>query len=78
LSQMESVLWNKQRTEWERTALDHGEGIDCLVYLARNLRWHRDCRPVEPRDIFRGGAVAVTPQQLGLRALAGGVFRRTR
>lgn len=27
------------------------EGIlvhNCLVYLARNVRWHRDCRPKAP------------------------------
>jgi len=76
LMQMSSTLWNKQRTEWERTSLDHGEGVDCLVYLGRNIRWHRDCRPEVPRDVFRGGAVAVTKQQQGLRVLAGGVFRR--
>jgi hypothetical protein len=75
LMQMESTIWNKARTEWERTPLDHGEGIDCSIYLGRNVRWHRDCRPVVPRDQFVGPQ-AVTPQSKGLRALAGGMFGR--
>lgn len=50
LAQLFSTIWNKARTGWERTALDHGDLIDCLVYMARNVRWNRDCRPapVEP------------------------------
>lgn len=45
LTQLFSTIWNKTRTGWERTALDHGDLIDCLVYLCRNIRWNRDCRP---------------------------------
>lgn len=45
LAQLFSTIWNKQRTQWERTALDHGDLIDCLAYIARNVRWNRDCRP---------------------------------
>lgn len=50
LEQLYSTVWNKTRTEWERTARDHGDLIDCLVYLCRNVRWHRDCRPPRPPD----------------------------
>jgi hypothetical protein len=46
--QLFSTVWNKSRSEWERTAKDHGDLIDCLVYLARNVRWHRDVRPKAP------------------------------
>lgn len=46
--QLFSTVWNKARSGWERTAKDHGDLIDCLVYLARNVRWHRDCRPKAP------------------------------
>lgn len=45
IEQLFSTVWNKSRSEWERTDRDHGDLIDCLVYLLRNVRWHRDCRP---------------------------------
>ena len=45
IEQLYTTVWNKTRTGWERTAKDHGEAIDCLTYLIRNVRWHRDCRP---------------------------------
>lgn len=48
IEQLSSTIWNKARTQWERTSKDHGEAIDNLVYLARNVRWHRDCRPKAP------------------------------
>lgn len=45
IAQLYSTVWNKQRTEWERTALDHGDLIDALIYMVRNVRWHIDPRP---------------------------------
>lgn len=45
LEQLFSTVWNKTRSEWERTDKDHGDLIDCLIYLLRNVRWNRDCRP---------------------------------
>lgn len=45
LEQMRSTLWNRSRSQWERTAKDHGDAIDCLVYMSRAVNWHRDCRP---------------------------------
>lgn len=45
LEQMRSTLWNRTRSQWERTDKDHGDLVDCLVYFARNVRWHRDTRP---------------------------------
>lgn len=52
LEQMRSTLWNQTRSRWERTDKDHGDLIDCLVYLCRAVRWHRDCRP--PPVVDRG------------------------
>lgn len=45
LEQMRSTLWNRTRSQWERTDKDHGDLVDDLTYLVRNVRWHRDCRP---------------------------------
>lgn len=39
--QLATTLWNLRRTEWERTAKDHGDLVDCLVYLVRNVNVHR-------------------------------------
>lgn len=57
LEQMRSTLWNRTRSEWERTDRDHGDLVDCLVYLCRNVRWHRDCRP--PPMVDRGLQLAM-------------------
>lgn len=40
-----TVLWNKQRTDWERTAEGHGDVLKSLVYMVRNIMRHRDPRP---------------------------------
>lgn len=45
IEQLYSTVWNRTRSQWERTDKDHGDLVDCLVYLVRNVRWHRDCRP---------------------------------
>lgn len=45
IEQLYSTVWNKSRSEWERTDKDHGDLVDDLIYIARNVRWHRDCRP---------------------------------
>lgn len=51
LEQLRTTLWDKTRSGWERTPKDHGDLIDCLVYLVRNIRWHRDPRP--PGSVVR-------------------------
>lgn len=43
--QLNTTIWNTQRTAWERTQKDHGDLIDCAVYIARNVRRGRDPRP---------------------------------
>jgi hypothetical protein len=50
LEQLRSTLWNRTRSQWERTDRDHGDLVDCLVYLVRNVVWSRDCRPAPPVD----------------------------
>lgn len=68
IEQLYSTVWNRTRSEWERTDKDHGDLIDCLVYLARNVRWHRDCRPAPKGDVFRPPP---PPKHAGLAALKG-------
>lgn len=45
IEQLYTTLWNRARTQFERTTKDHGDLIDCLVYVSRNVNWHRDARP---------------------------------
>lgn len=60
LEQMRSTLWNKSRSQWERTEKDHGDLVDCLMYMVRNVKWHRDCRPSPPVDRGLVQAMAMT------------------
>ena len=65
IEQLHTTIWTKTRSEWERTDKDHGDLVDCLVYLARNVRWHRDCRPRHVDSAARAVAEAqrrVMPQ----------------
>lgn len=48
-AQLAGTIWNEKRTEWVRTAVDHGDLLDCAIYIARNVLWHRDCRPPPPQ-----------------------------
>jgi len=57
LEQMRSTLWNRTRSQWERTDKDHGDLIDDLVFMCRAVRWHRDCRP--PPMVDRGLQLAM-------------------
>lgn len=45
IRQMHSTTWNKARTEWERNADGHGDLVDSLNYLCRNVRKHRNPIP---------------------------------
>ncbi len=53
LVQMESVIWNEARTEWERDEHGHGELIDALVYMWRRVDKHRDPRPDTRDEMWR-------------------------
>lgn len=48
IEQLATTIWDKQRRRFERTQKDHGDLVDCLRYIVRNVRWHRDCRPPPP------------------------------
>lgn len=48
-AQLEGAIWNLKREAWERTSVDHGDLLDCALYIARNVAWHRDPRPPPPQ-----------------------------
>jgi len=52
LEQLRTTLWTKNRSEWERTDKDHGDLIDCAVYISRHVAWHRDPSPPRLRQAF--------------------------
>ena len=76
IAQCYSTIWNRQRTQWERTATDHGDLIDDLCYLHRNIRWHRDCRPPPVGDVFALPKHMQPSSTKGLDALKGAFGRR--
>lgn len=45
LTQLASTVWNKQRTSYERNADGHGDLLDALVYLVRNVRREKNPYP---------------------------------
>lgn len=45
IEQLYTTIWDPQRRRWERTQKDHGDLIDDFIYIVRNVRWNRDCRP---------------------------------
>lgn len=71
LEQMRTTLWNRTRSQWERTDRDHGDLIDDLLYMCRNVVWHRDCRPAVPVDkgLLEAQRMMHGRQGLGLTAL---------
>lgn len=48
IEQLYTTLWNKTRTDWERTAKDHGDLLAALVMLANNVDWNRKVAPDFP------------------------------
>lgn len=47
LTQLGSTVWNKQRTSYERNTEGHGDLLDALVYLVRNVRRDRNPYPAD-------------------------------
>lgn len=45
ISQLGSTVWNQQRTSYERNSEGHGDLLDALVYLVRNVRRDRNPYP---------------------------------
>lgn len=39
------TIWNKQRTSFERNSDGHGDLVDALVYMVRNIKRNKDPRP---------------------------------
>lgn len=52
LEQLRTTLWNERRSEWLRTDKDHGDLLDCLIYMWRNVFWHRDPTPPAPPEFW--------------------------
>lgn len=46
--QLLTTIWDKNRREWERTADGHGELVDVLVYLWRNIQKNKSPEPEAP------------------------------
>ncbi len=73
LEQLRTTLWNKTRSEWERTPKDHGDLIDDLVYISRNVAWNVDPAPPPPPDYW-----GAPPSSTGFEELAAVMMGRRR
>lgn len=73
IEELTTTLWDKTRSEWERTAKDHGDLIDCLVYIVRNVFWHHDPFPPPPPEYW-----GAPPPKTGLEDVAAAMTRRRR
>lgn len=72
LEQLRTALWNRTRSEWERTAKDHSDLVDCAVYMARNIFWNSSPFPA-PKPDYWG-----QPVRTGYESLAGAMTGRRR
>jgi hypothetical protein len=64
IRQLKCAIWNKQRTEFERSAEDgHFDGVDALVYMIRNAPVSRNPYPALP------GNVTVATHQISENAI---------
>jgi hypothetical protein len=45
VTQLASTTWNKNRTSYERTSEGHGDLLDALVYMVRNVRTSKNPNP---------------------------------
>ena len=45
IHQLYTTVWNKSRTGWERNSEGHGDVLDALIYMVRNVFWNNDPRP---------------------------------
>ncbi len=53
IQQLYSTTWNKQRTQWERTSDGHGDVLDSLIYMVRNVFRNKDPRPPPENDFWK-------------------------
>lgn len=76
---LDTTVWNKQRTEWERGADGHGDGVDALLYMLRNAPRARN--PVPEQERLWGHERMCYPPQAskpasGNAALVGHIYGR--
>ena len=68
LTQLHTTIWNRQRTAYERTTRDHGDLVDCLVYLVRNLNFSRR-KPEMAAGILPGVSQGIAHAETAVHAL---------
>ncbi len=52
LEQLRTTLWDEKRRQWVRTEKDHGDLVDALLYMWRNVAWHHNPFPPAPPDYW--------------------------
>ena len=52
LEQLRTTLWDEKRRQWVRSEKDHGDLVDALLYLWRNVPWHFNPAPPPPPDYW--------------------------
>lgn len=60
IHQLHTTIWNKSYDSYERNKDGHGDLVDALVYLVRNVRRHRRGMPT-PEELELGPNVVVNP-----------------
>lgn len=50
ISQLSSTTWNKQRTQFDRNSEGHGDLLDALIYMVRNIMRNKDPYPANYGD----------------------------
>ena len=53
ISHVSGASWDKDKEKWIRGAGHHFEGVDCLLYMWRSIRWSRKAKLPQPIDRFR-------------------------
>ena len=74
LEQLATTLWDLHRRQWVRTEKDHGDLLDCLLYMWRNAFWAHDPSLAPPPDYW--GRPAADELADLARAMTGGARRR--
>ncbi len=74
LEQLRTTLWDEKRRQWVRTEKDHGDLVDCALYMWRNVAWHHDPAPPAMPDYW--GAPVVNEFEDLAHAMTGSRRRR--
>jgi hypothetical protein len=69
-------IWNKQRTDYERTSEGHADGIDALVYMLRNAPVHENPYPAIPEGVKRSTHFIPAEMERPKDTLASALLRR--